>query len=242
MTELLTLGGLVTGLAAVGFWVVALVVFGIYIALTENEHYGWATTITIAIFVGLGVFGVFNLWNFALGHPGRLAFDAGMYVLAGAFWGAVKWYFYCKKQRRKYDEAKADFLKSRNATELTGALRVEWTEKLHNLGRYDRYSAVQADPPLAKNNKERIMNWMYLWPFSVFGTFCSEFIIKLWNNVYKWMVGIYDSIARAVWSGTENDLATEEEIEAARQAAATAMQASNTPPKTHSAGMGYGGK
>jgi hypothetical protein len=238
MIELLTLGGLVTGLTAWGFWIAAVVLFGVFIGLTENEHWGWATTLFVGIFVGLGLLGAFNLWNFTLNHPGKLLYDVGLYVIAGAFWGALKWYFYCKKQRAKYDAAKADFLKARKATELTGALRVEWTEHLKHTDKYDRYNTISIEPPVAKENKEKIMNWMYLWPFSVFGTFLSDFIIKLWENIYKWMGGIYDSIAKAVWKGTENDLATEQEVEDARVAAAIAMQ-QQPPPKSHRANSSY---
>jgi len=50
VVELLTLGGLLTGLAVWGFWAVALVVFGVFIALTENEHWGWASTLFLGVF------------------------------------------------------------------------------------------------------------------------------------------------------------------------------------------------
>jgi hypothetical protein len=233
MLELLTLGGIVTGLAAWGFWAVALVLFIVFIALTENEHWGWATAIFAGIFVSLSLFGVFNLWNFTINHPGRLLYDVGVYVLIGCVWGAIKWYFYCKKQRKRYEEAKDDFLKSHHVTELTPELRVEWTEKLTHQSGYERYNLVSIKAPEAKQNKEKIMNWMYLWPFSVFGTFLSDFIIRLWENIYKWMGGIYDNIAKAVWKGVEEDLASETDLQAAREAAAAQM-GTNTP-KTRSA-------
>ena len=236
MIELLTLGGIVTGLTAWGFWIGTLIVFGVLIGLAENEHYGWATAIFIGTFVTLSFMGAFNLYEFVLYHPGKLIYYASLYVLAGAAWGAIKWYLYCKKKRARYDVAKNEFLRSRKATELTGVLRLEWTEKLRNLDRYDRDRGISIEPPSASKNKEKIMNWMYLWPFSIFGTFFSDFIIKLWDNIYKWMGGIYDNISKSVWRGTENDLASEEDIESARQAAA-ALQ--NTPlPKSHSATRG----
>lgn len=69
MLELLTLGGIVTGFAIWEFWIVTLVVFGVFIALTEGEHWGWATTLFVGVFASLWMFGIFNIWNYAVRHP-----------------------------------------------------------------------------------------------------------------------------------------------------------------------------
>jgi len=207
-----------TGFAFWAFWAVLVAAIGILVLLTENEHWGWATVIFTAFFVSLGIFGIFNLYAFALSNPTVVLMYFGIYLLIGCFWGAVKWWQYCKKQRNLYEEAKADFLRAHKATELTPALRVAWTKKLQTRDRYDRFYVLNAEPPVASNNKEKIMNWMYLWPFSMLGTFMSDFLRKLWVTIYNWMGGIYDSISRAVWSGTENDLASEEDLAAAAEA------------------------
>ena len=65
-------------------------------------------------------------------HPASLAYWFGSYIGIGMVWGAIKWYFYCVKQRKRYEEAKADFL----------------------------YHLISIKVPEAKDNKEKIMNWM----------------------------------------------------------------------------------
>jgi hypothetical protein len=236
VVELLTLGGLVTGLAAWGFWLVSLVVFGVFIALTENEHWGWASTLLVSVFGGLWLLGIFNIYRFALEHPGTLFFWIGAYIVTGIVYGAIKWYVFCRKQRKKYNEAKADFMKARHATEFTSELKVEWTEKLRNQdNRYDRYKVVSVEFPKWQDNIEKIINWMYLWPFSIFGMILTDFVREVWEHLCEWMGGVYDSIAKSVWSGVENDLASEEDIQNAREAAAAALQQSNNQ-RSRSAG------
>jgi hypothetical protein len=233
--ELLTLGGLVTGLAAWGFWAVALVVLGVFIALTEGEHWGWATTLFVGVFASLWMFGIFNIWNYAVRHPASLAYWFGSYIGIGMVWGAIKWYFYCVKQRKRYEEAKADFLEANHATELTPELRVAWTEKLTHQSGYERYHLISIKVPEAKDNKEKIMNWMYLWPFSMFGTLLYDFIRDFFTWLYDRMGKVYDNIAKMVWKGVEEDLASETDIQAAREAALLAAGQQN-PARTRTAG------
>ena len=214
MTEILTLAGAfaVGSLAFWGFWFAVFIGILVLVGLAENEHYGWATAVFAAFFLALGGFGIFNLYNFTVEHPIDLLWRVGIYVGIGVIWGAVKWFLYCRKERIKYELAKNDFLKANKATEMTAALRVAWTEKLQSRSSYDRYSVVHAQAPNAKDHKEKIINWMYLWPFSVLGTFLADFIIECWNWLYKFMGGVYDTIALAVWKGTEQDLASETDI------------------------------
>ena len=216
--ELLTLAGAlaVGSLAFWGFWVVALVGVCVLVALTENEHYGWATGLFAVFFGALAWLGIFNLYNFTLYHPGQLLARVGIYLGIGIVWGAIKWWRYCVKERNRYEEAKSDFLKANNAQELTPGLRVLWTKKLKDASRFDRHYVLHAEAPDAKNHKEKICNWMYLWPFSMLGTILSDFVRKIWDAIYDWMGGVYDTIARSVWKGTENDLASEQDLAAAK--------------------------
>lgn len=96
---------------------------------------------------------------------------------------------------------------------MTDELRVEWTQHLQSY----RYSYSVAGVPQASENKERIMTWMYLWPFSMLGTLVSEFLFKIWDRIYDAMGEVYNSIAAAAFSGVENDFASKEELAAARK-------------------------
>jgi hypothetical protein len=211
MLELFTFAGVLAfgSLAFWSFWIVAIAAMFVLIALAENEHWVWATVLLVAAFFGIGTLGIFNLYAYTVDHPWSLLGRAAAYVGIGCVWGAFKWWRYCKKQRGLYDEAKKDFLDANKATEMTPELRVLWTEKLQNSSRYDRYHVIGI--PEASNNKEKIMNWMYLWPFSILGTFFYDFLKEIGEAIYDWMGGIYDNIAKSVWKGTENDLASEDD-------------------------------
>src|SRR5476651_48356 len=191
MIQLFTLGGLVTGLAAWVFWIVSLVLFGISIALTENEHWGWETTLIVAVFVVLYLHGIFNVYKFALDHPSTLFFWIGSYICFGIVYGAVKWYLFCRKQRKYYNQNKADFLEARNVTEFTPELKVEWTK-------FCRSASIKIKAPKWQDNIEKISNWMYLWPFSICGMILTDFVSEMWEHLCKWMGGIYDNIAESV--------------------------------------------
>lgn len=199
------------------FWIIIAVATCVLIGLTENEHWGWATVIFTVFFIGLGVMGLFNLYTFTTNHPLEFFECFACYLGVACFWGAFKWWRYCVKHRNLYEAAKNDFLRARKATLMTSALRVEWTKKLQTSNHYDRHAVWYAEAPQASDHKQKIMTWMYLWPFSMLGTFLSDFLRKLWGNLYNWMSGIYDSISLAVWKGTENDLASEEDLAAAEE-------------------------
>lgn len=219
------LGGVITGIAAWGFWVGVLVVAAVLVALTENERYGWATTTFACVFATLWLLGVFNIWKFTVTHPWALAEWFAAYIGGGIIWATIKWILYCKKELRKYNAAKADFLKARCVTDMTPELRVEWTEKLRNKSGYDRYTMV--DMPVASQNKERIMNWLYLWPFSILGFVFADFLQEVWNIIYRNLGQLYDNIAKSIWKGVQEDLASEEDLQKARDAAIAATQRRN---------------
>lgn len=226
MIEVLSLAGIlaVGSLAFWGFWLAVIIAFFVLIGLTENEHYGWASVLFGVGFVLLGVTGIFNVYSFAIQHPGALIGRVLGYIGIGVVWGAIKWWRYCVKQRKLYEAAKTDFLKANKVKELTPELRVEWTQKLQEANRYSRHYVLHSEAPDWSENKEKIMNWMYLWPFSVFGTVFSDFVLRLWKNICEYMGGVYDSIAASVWKGTENDLASEEDLAAAKAKAEEAAQ------------------
>ena len=220
MIELITLAGALSfgTFEFWGFWVTALVAIMVLVGLTEGEHYGWATVLFIVSFVALTITGVFDIYVYTIHHPVDLVIRIGEYVLVGVVWGVFKWFLYCRKERARYEQAKQDFLRAAGVTEMTSGLRVLWTEKLKNRSVYDRFTVVNAQAPLASNNKEKIINWMYLWPFSVLGTIMNGLIRQLWEAFFTWLNGVYNNISKHVWKGTENDLASEEDLATASAA------------------------
>jgi hypothetical protein len=183
------------------------------IFLTENDHWGWSTGSVVAAFAALWLTGIFNIYNYTLRNPWDIVTWTLYYIGVGIVWGGLKWWKFCRKELAKYELAKSQFLKDSKATELTPELRIAWTERLKN-NNYT-YSLKGGAPPLAANYKERIINWMAFWPYSVLGTIFSDWVRELFNTLYDMMGGVYDSISRAVWKGVADDIATAEEMKQA---------------------------
>lgn len=215
MIDLLTFSGALAfgSLAFIGTWIAIVIATLVLIGLTEKQHWFWATTLFVAGFVALGAAGIFDIIKYASTDPWGVTIRVGMYILIGCFWGAIKWWFYCRKQRKLYDKARAEFLATKNVSTMTDELRVEWTQHLQSY----RYSYSVTGVPQASENKERIMTWMYLWPFSMLGTLVSEFLFKIWDRIYDAMGEVYNSIAASAFSGVESDFASKEELAAAKK-------------------------
>lgn len=48
----------------------------------------------------------------------------------------------------------------------------------------------------ASENKDRIMSWVALWPFSVVGYFIGEFLVDLIARIYDILAGIYERMTK----------------------------------------------
>jgi hypothetical protein len=219
LLEIFTLAGAVAfgSIAFYTFWGAALIGTLILILLTENDHWGWSTTLLICSAAALYFGGIFDIVAFAVWHPWVLARDVGIYVAAGIVWIVYKWWRLCRKSRIQYEEAKAKFLKDKEVSVLTTELKVEWTEWLNTKGSYER-PRISARRPEASDHKEQITVWGYLWPFSVLGTFFGDWVKAFWECVYEWTAEVLMTISKFVWRGVEKDLASEEELNAARVA------------------------
>jgi hypothetical protein len=62
---------------------------------------------------------------------------------------------------------------------------------------------------MVSNNKSRITGWITLWPFSVVGTFCGDFIVRLASNIYDALSTVYERLEQHVMG--EFDQAEESE-------------------------------
>ena len=126
----------------------------------------------------------------------------------------MKWWRFVRNAKQRYLELRDTFLASRKATELTPSLKVEWTKTLQDTDRYyPARSRVTGQPPEARHFKEKIINWMAFWPFSILGTIFYDFLREFWDMLYDAISGVYDSIAKAIFSDVSGDLLTQEQID-----------------------------
>ena len=221
--ELLTLfGALAVGsFAFYVFWALAIIGVFVLSGLAEKEHWGVATTIFIIAFVALGASGIFNLYQYALTHPFELAKVIMLYVGVGCLWGILKWWRFCVARRSFYETEKRKFFRENgyfDKCEFTPHLRIKWSEQVERRG-------SNLSIPVASEHREKIINWMYLWPFSMIGTILSDFLAKLWDFIYDLLGNLYTTITNLVFKGVASDFASvedrrlvAEEVDAAKHA------------------------
>jgi hypothetical protein len=205
MLEFLTIGGMFAfgTVAFYGFWFALFIGLCVLSALAEHEFWGWSTIVAIVALIGLKTSGVFDVISFTVNHPWVLVQDILKYLAGSIIWASFKWWRLCSKSRDRYNEARAKFLAERNATEFTDELRLVWSKRLiERRG----YGDKTVEIPSANSNKEKILSWMYLWPFSVLATIFSDWVRELFMEIYKRMGKLYDAIALAAWKGVEKDI------------------------------------
>lgn len=195
------------------FWALLVVHTFVILALIEHEKAGWATITMIATFAVLHFFGDFNVVSAAIHNPlTALAVVAG-YFAAGTAWAVAKWWFYVGRCREQYDELKARFLERKGVAgpAIPDALKKEWKEHLsqdYEFGRrVGRRFSSDSVIPKAGEHKGRITTWMCYWPWSMVWTLLSDWVKRLWNQIYLQIKGLLQSIANRQFRGVEDDLA-----------------------------------
>lgn len=57
--------------------------------------------------------------------------------------------------------------------------------------------------PAATQNKEMIVRWMMFWPWSLIWTIVQDFVIDLFENIFRWLKNTYQKIANRHFADTD---------------------------------------
>lgn len=188
MLELIAFG-------TVGFWILAVVLFSIVIALVENEAGFWATVILIGSAIGIDKLYKLSLLTVVKANPGHVAILVGVYFLTGIVWSIAKWYFFLHKRVVKYNSERAQFLRSRNATTMTAELAAE----------FQGYVSSSARPVDASDHKADLIRWATYWPFSIVGTLLNDVVRRTWEYIYELLQSTYQRIADSMFKTAAQD-------------------------------------
>lgn len=141
--------------------------------LVENDSEGWATAmLLIGIFSLSWMFGSTNPFVFIWNNLGGFLLYLLVYAGIGGVWSVFKWYLFLLKER---DHVLL-------VTKQFGT------------------KAQRPESSYARNNKSKITGWISHWPLSIIGTFFGDFLLRLWNYVYKIFGNVYNSISDAVFA------------------------------------------
>ena len=114
------------------------------------------------------------------GNPGTIILSIASYVVIGVIWSIVRWYFYLQGFKIHYIRKNGP---TKNGISFRGI-------------------------PKGADNKNRILTWMSYWPFSMFWTIINEPFRKVFRYIYSKIEGIYDKMAKSVFS---DSISNEEE-------------------------------
>lgn len=97
------------------FWLVTAAIIAAIVAAVENEKGLWATVCFVGYLVGLHLCSGVNMLTWARDHVEVIAGGAVGYLILGAGWGVVKWYFFTRKRaatiEEDYKQARRSFLR-----------------------------------------------------------------------------------------------------------------------------------
>jgi hypothetical protein len=171
--------------------------------LTEVEHFGWATTGLIVCLVLAQFFHLVDFIAFVRENTGVTLFYLGMYVVLGVAWSFAKWFSYLRNYRDQFREYKVKFLTSRKVPVTTNVPEdmlpafKDWlgsTYRYH-LGDVNLMGLQDLQRPKARENKQRIVSWMSLWPFSFVGTLLNDPVRRFFTWLFKAFSSLYQRMA-----------------------------------------------
>lgn len=105
------------------WWILAVVWFCFLIFLIEEERGTFGTFVVLLGLTAVQLFSDFNLVGWIWKNPLWIGVGAVGYVVIGSIWATVKWTFFAKDQREKYEEEKERWLQPENLRDHASTLR-----------------------------------------------------------------------------------------------------------------------
>jgi hypothetical protein len=203
-------------LGTLAFWLLVIAESVLLLALIEYEKVGWGTISLIATLAALYFLGNSEVVAYLAQNPLTIALGVCGYFVAGTVWSVAKWWFYVGNVREKYDERKADFLRSNGVegTVIPDELKKKWKESLAH-STYSVYGGARQDfsngiVPKARDHKAKILTWMTYWPWSMVWTLINDPVKRLFKYIYRSIQELLQSISNRAFRGVENDMPGED--------------------------------
>lgn len=196
LEALLAIGGL-------GFWALVVIETILLLCWIEWEYSGLAT-ISIILTGLIMQFGCnVNIAAYIQEHPLSVAYGILGYFFVGTIWSVIKWWFYVRGERRKYDEFKHNWLESHDI-EGTSIPDDKKESFLHDL---PTYGSDEIDiRPQVGCHKARIYLWIAYFPWSMLWTVVNDPIRRICREIYAHIKATLQKISDHAWAGTEQDL------------------------------------
>jgi hypothetical protein len=192
---LLAIGGL-------GFWSLIAIETILLLCWIEWEYSGLAT-LSVLVTAAIMQFACHvDMIGYVQANPQIVLYGLLGYFLTGTVWSIMKWWFFVKGERRRYNEFKAEFLYDNGIKDgiLPDNLKPQF---LHDLPTYGS-DKIEIRPQVG-NHKARIYLWIAYWPWSMLWTIVNDPIRRICREIYEQIKSNLQKISDSVWAGTEQD-------------------------------------
>jgi hypothetical protein len=188
--------GVVLGVVALGwYWWIFLA--GIILFSCAYAHSDVYLPGTVAILGGICVISYFGadvnpfkwIWN----HPGDTLFSVTSYTLIGCLWSVGKWWLHLKRCFRGAEEKHEAKMVSQLKDIAGGYTQGPEPKK------------VRPSTSYAKNNKSRLIGWIFHWPFSMLGVILGDLLRNIATAVYDVLYGLFERMALTRFRGYSDD-------------------------------------
>lgn len=193
------------------FWVMFAIVNIAILTWIELEKSGWATFATLCTILALNFVFKLPIFDYVVHNPHMVLYVIGAYVLTGGVWAVIKWWFYVRNEKEKYDEFKHGFLARKNviSTTVPENLREEFLKALSDYNHsyscgWDK-QGIDLYPQVGKH-KSRIYLWMTYWPWSMLWTLINDPIRKLFRMMYNGISDFMQLISDRTWADVGDEI------------------------------------
>jgi len=187
--ELLIFGGWI-------FWLFIALATVLFLACAEHDNKSSATIgAAVLFFVVWFFFG--DLWALVAADPWQCLYWPAAWLGIGTLWSLPRWMILLHRARTEYKESHRIWLEANDHKE-------NWFESYRFRDLANRYGldviTINKTPPEYKlvsptfeHNRERLVNWILLWPWSMMWTLIRDGFYRLLDNFSK----VYQRIS--VW-------------------------------------------
>jgi len=199
---------MIFAIGSIGFFLLWAAVSVVIVVAEDLERFGLAGLGLVAAFTVMALWGDFNVIEVARSNPLLIAELVGGYFVAGTVWAIIKWWFFVRDCRYRYEEDKAEFLTCHGikGKKIPDELLAQWKRHCEIAYGYGRNRLGDlATAPQARHNKARIMRWMMFWPWSAVWTIINDPIKKLFKRIYRTIQGLLQAISDRAYRGVDDD-------------------------------------
>jgi len=199
------------------FWVAAVGLFILILALEENDCHFWAGLTLLAFVFLMEKSGAVSIFT----SPLTVLYWGAIYMALGAGWSFVKWFSFLHQKSDKLQTLKLLWLEKRNSgsdnrgfretePETITPLAVDVATKIpkEEMSAYREYLYKQGfinseSAPLIPqigDSKSRAIAWIVWWPWSALWTILNDPIRRIATAIYNQLQTTYQALANRVFA------------------------------------------